>query len=298
MRTTFFFLLAVAASSCSAPVENDSGSALNSSSSSSNSLETKNADQPKIEILNIEGTTIEDRFNCPEGFERVPTDKKSFEEFLRTLPLKADGSEVKYFDGTTKPNYDSYAAVINMEIGNRDLQQCADAIMRLRAEYLWQNEKYDSIHFNFMNGFKADYSTWRAGHRIVVEGTNSYWTKTDKESRDYASFWEYLEMVFSYAGTISLEKELTQVDLENLKIGDVFIYGGSPGHSIIVVDVAVHQETGEKAFITAQSFMPAQDIHVLNNWNNRSISPWYLLTKEGKIKSPDWMFSRDELKRF
>ena len=46
-------------------------------------------------------------------------------------------------------------------------------------------------------------------------------------------------------------------ELSEMQIGDVFIRGGSPGHCVIVVDMAVHQETGEKLFMLAQSYMPA-----------------------------------------
>jgi hypothetical protein len=105
-------------------------------------------------------------------------------------------------------------------------------------------------------------------------------------------------MVFAYAGTLSLEKELKPIPLEELSIGDVFIRAGSPGHAVIVVDVAADAQ-GEKLFLLAQSFMPAQDIHVLTNLNNSSLSPWYRLDEIGDhLDTPEWRFGRDELKRF
>ena len=42
-----------------------------------------------------------------------------------------------YFDGLEKWNRSVYCAVVDMEIGKRDLQQCADAVIRLQAEYLY-----------------------------------------------------------------------------------------------------------------------------------------------------------------
>lgn len=103
-----------------------------------------------------------------------------------------------YYNGEEKPNKVA-AAVLNIDIGNKDLQQCADAVMRMRAEYLYKTKQFDLLHFNFTSGFKADYSKWRSGYRISVKGNNVSWIKTTKESESYQSFREYLNIVFTYA---------------------------------------------------------------------------------------------------
>ena len=56
-------------------------------------------------------------------------------------------------------------------------------------------------------------------------------------------------MVFMYAGTASLSRELPTVLYTSLQPGDVFIKGGSPGHAVIVMDVAIHPNTGKKVFL-------------------------------------------------
>ena len=55
---------------------------------------------------------------------------------------------------------------------------------------------------------------------------------------------------------------------------------------------------GETLFILAQSYMPAQDIHILKNLNNRKISPWYKATNLKILNSPEWQFTKKVLKRF
>lgn len=93
-------------------------------------------------------------------------------------------------------------------------------------------------------------------------------------------------------------KELKKVPLEEIKIGDVLIEGGSPGHCVIVVDMAENKDTGEKIFLLAQSYMPAQDIHILKNSKKGDGNPWYSTDFGETLITPEWEFNREDLKRF
>lgn len=93
--------------------------------------------------------TVATRFSPPAGFERTITEASSFAAYLRQLPLKAWNSKVLYFDRRPKETPNVYISVVNLEIGKKDLHQCADAVMRLRAEYLYANRRFEAIHFNF-----------------------------------------------------------------------------------------------------------------------------------------------------
>jgi len=248
-------------------------------------------------LIQTDGKTVAERFLVPEGYRRIEAEKHSFAAYLRNLSLKPHGSKVLYYNGESK-NRDVYEAVVDLEIGTKDLQQCADAVIRLRAEYLWQEQKYDSIRFNFTNGFTAAYAKWREGYRVKVEGNSASWVKSAGYSDSYQDFRKYLDLVFAYAGTLSLSKELEAVPVEDMQIGYIFIQGGSPGHCVIVVDMAQHEETGEKLFMLAQSYMPAQDIQILKNPNDSRLSPWYSGDFGGILKTPEWVFGKDDLKRF
>lgn len=250
------------------------------------------------DLINSEGITLEQRIATPEGFQRVLTPQNSFAEYLRYLPLKPHGSEVSLYNGKTKPNNEIYDAVVDLEIGTKDLHQCADAVMRLRAEYLYARQEYNKIHFNFTNGFRVDYTEWMAGKRIVVKGNETYWDLRTSPSNTYEDFWNYMEIIFTYAGTLSLSKELVPVDISNLNIGDIFIQGGSPGHAVIIADMAINLQTQEKTFLLAQSYMPAQEIQILKNPNNSKISPWYSINFGDKLQTPEWTFYKTDLKRF
>ncbi|WP_020537612.1 DUF4846 domain-containing protein [Lewinella cohaerens] len=250
-----------------------------------------------VYTLDTIGNTIEKRFPVPVGFSRVEYDDNTFAYFLRTLPLKSANSPVYLYDGSLKRNQAAVSAVVDIDVGRRDLQQCADAVIRLRAEYLWQQKEYDAIQFHFTNGFLAKYTKWRSGQRIRVNGNEVSWTSSRGEDSSYKAFRSYLNMVFAYAGTLSVAKELKEQSLSQIEAGDVFIQGGSPGHAIIVVDMVVHPETHQKRILLAQSYMPAQDIHVLQNPN--ADSPWYeVSTLEGVFRTPEWSFKGSDLRKF
>jgi hypothetical protein len=249
-------------------------------------------------FINPEGKTIKQRILTPENFERISLEEQSFGYYLRNLPIKPHGTDVHLYNGVLKGNK-VHVAVINMDIGNKDLQQCADAIIRLRSEYLYWRKLYGLIHFNFTNGFRADYSKYANGYRIDVNENQVKWVRTGKMSYDYNVFRQYLDVVFTYAGTFSLQQELVRTDYLHIQPGDIFIRGGSPGHAVIVVDVAVNRISGQRIYLLAQSYMPAQDIHVLKNPSNPEGSPWYEVNPTAeKIQTPEWEFYPDELRRF
>ena len=248
-------------------------------------------------MVEFRGSTVDTRFKVPKGYERGTVGEETFANYLRKLPLKVPGSQVKYHNGETKSN-PVHAAVIDIAIGDKDLHQCADAIMRLQAEYLWMQGRYDEIHFNFTNGMRVDYSKWIAGQRIKVDGNKTSWYDYASPSNNYKDFWDYMEQIFMYAGTSSLSKELSKVSSDDIQIGDIFIQGGHPGHAVIVVDLAEHSETGKKVMMVAQSFMPAQELHILKNNDNRKLSPWYEVDSTRELILPEWSFKWTDLKRF
>lgn len=226
----------------------------------------------------------------------------SFGAWLQHFPLKPAGSPVHLYDGRNKSRQDVHAAVLDLGVGSRDLQQCADAVMRLRAEYLFATGQQERIAFRFTSGFLAEWSRWKKGERILVDGARCKWRYAAEPDDSHDELLRFLTIVFTYAGTLSLAGELDQqtpADLgaADLRAGDVFIHGGSPGHAVIVVDIARHPD-GRQAFLLAQSYMPAQDVHVLNNFSHPAFSPWFILEGEDLLRTPEWTFAWGERRRF
>lgn len=242
---------------------------------------------------------VAERIAPPRGFERVFAEPGSFADWLRHLPLKPKGSAVLLHTGEPKGNQAVHAAVFDIDTGTRDLQQCADAVIRLRAEYLYSRGLFDAIGFRFTSGDATRYVQWRSGLRPEVTGSRVRWALKAEPDTSYASFRQYLDVVFTYAGTQSLSRELKIRDgVDAIQAGDVFVRGGSPGHAMIVVDMARNGETGQAVFLLAQSYMPAQDIHIVKNLNDRTLSPWYPTHFGETLRTPEWEFARTELRHF
>ncbi len=239
---------------------------------------TGNQSQNKLLVQQQESYPMDGTFPevnsipVPEGFKRTAQESGSFGNWLRTIPLKKDKT-VYLFDGSEKSNQTAQFAVLNISVGNKDLQQCADAIMRLRAEYLFAQKDFDKISFTDNEG---------GVYKLEAPFTR-------------AMFAAYLQRVFGMCGSASLSKQLLPVGMMDMKVGDVLIKGGFPGHAVIVMDMATNA-AGEKVYLLAQSYMPAQDIHILKNTNDENLSPWYELNNDEDIFTPEYHFTNRQLK--
>lgn len=246
-------------------------------------------------------TAMINRIPVPKGYKRVEVEEGSFTDWLRHLPLKPYDTKMMLYNGTEKFRQDVHAAIINIDIGDKDLQQCADAVMRLKAEYHFGRQEYDKIHFNFTSGDKVSFDDWRFGRKPKVSGNSVTFSPRKNAAPDnsYSNFKKYMDMIFLYAGTYSISQELNKADISTLRAGDVFVKGGFPGHAMMVVDIAKNID-GKTIFLLSQSYMPAQNIHIVKNFNaeSKDLGCWYSTDFEEQLETPEHTFYRDELKRW
>ncbi|MEQ9364729.1 MAG: DUF4846 domain-containing protein [Leptospirales bacterium] len=264
------------------------------------------------------------RIPPPSGAVRTRLDPDGFGAWLRGLPLKPGRPAVYLHDGRLKANQAAHHAVIDIDTGTRNLQQCADALLRLRSEYFFARDEFARIRFRFTDQSESRYTMWARGYRPSIrERRKTRWALRAQADSGYAGFRSYLQNLFTYAGTYSLDRESQAVPIADMRVGDFLIQGGFPGHAVIVVDMAETRRPDaagnrRRYYLLAQSYMPAQDLHVLRNPAGRS--PWYALDVAGdpgssgaddaghpatrraatafKISTPEWEFSAADLKRF
>ena len=214
----------------------------------------------------------------PSGFKRVGNGK--FTTFLRDIELKGAHTKVQLFTGGNANLQQLNYAVLDVELIS-NWEQCADACIRLHAEYLYKNKRYSQIAYKDVNGKLMSY--------------------TGGASRK--AFEAYLKKVYGMASTLSLSKYLTPVSLKNLKPGDVFVYparkGAAYGHAVLVVDVAVNASTGELAFLLAEGNTPARDLHVLRNLKHPFSAPWFIVDgSEKSLRLGPFLYYPNEIRRF
>lgn len=227
----------------------------------------------------------------PPVYSLAPVRDSSWPYFLRHLPAR-EGQVVDY-TGAPIPNQGKHTAVINYDVGRRDLQQCADALMRLRAEYLFGQKRYDRIAFHFTSGDLFSFRDYCRGVRPRLRGPRVEFVTGQPCAMTYRALRDYLEIVYTYAGTISLARELRPA--QGFAIGTVIIKPGSPGHCCIIVDEARRRD-GKKVYKLAEGYTPAQSIYILKNPADGS--PWHVLEEGEPVLTASYHFTTYQLRQF
>jgi len=252
----------------------------------------------KSTLVNTSGLTVKDRVKIPEHFKRVVYSQESFQEYVRNYTLKAFGAKVINYTGRPYFYQSGHIGILDIPVPKNGLQQCADALIRIRSEYLWDTNNKGDIGFNFTSGHYCSWQKYAEGYRPKIDGNTVSFHKTRKRDHSKSNFYNYLNLIYAYSGTLSLNSELGEItSIENLKIGDMLIVGGSPGHVVMIADV-IENETGEKRFLLMQGNTPAQSVHLLKNLDNTTMTPWYELKLNSEITIPGYTFAQSKFVRF
>lgn len=241
--------------------------------------------------INAEGTTIKDRFIPPEGYKRIDAPEGSFGAYLQNFQLKAMGEPAYFYNEDTGSYTDeSDAAGAAIAVFNQEItrwQQCADSIMRLYAEYRYERGEYDKIVFNFTTGFLCDFKHYSEGYRVSFDKKwNASWVKKAEPNTDRATFDAYLDFVFQWANTESLQAQMKPVSVDDIQIGDSFVITSwqmdeNLGHAVFVADMCVN-EKGEKLYLIFEGTTPATQI-TLAKHNDTTYGYWIKLAEDGTL---------------
>lgn len=248
--------------------------------------------------VNEDGNTVMSRVLLPEGYTRVVYPEGSFAHFIQNYPLKNSGAKVINYDGSLYHYQSGHIGVLEVPVPKNGLQQCADALIRLRSEYLWKIGQKEKIGFEFTSGHYCSWQRYAQGYRPKIQGSRVSFHKTAKADFTKRNFYRFLNLIYAYSGTLSLYNELPKVtNSKQLRVGDMLVHPGTPGHIVMIVD-EMKDERGNKSFVLAQGNTPAQSVHMLKNNADRSLSPWYELPQKSFIEIPGYYFQKSTFIRF
>ena len=224
------------------------------------------------------------RFAPPTGYERIARDPTSFGGWLAELPLAAPGTPVVTYSGATAyPAADRrIAAVAALDVGGADLQQCADTVIRLHAEWTWARGRRDQS-YQAAGGLALPYRRFSRGERLVYENSKLGWRPVGRATTDHVGFRQYLAQVFGWANTVSLAQQARPVPISDVRAGDFFVMPGNPGHTVLVLDIAT-DPAGRQVALIGQSYMPAQSFYVLRGPRGA----WFDLDPTQPLDTPFW----------
>jgi len=211
-------------------------------------------------------------------YNRLNANKDSYAHWLRNLPLEEPGSSVYDFKGNIfKSGTDSsVAAVVKWNISGRRLEQCMDIVIRLYAEFLWQEHKTDNLKLPLPGGTWLYWNHWRSGYRPFFKGIQVDLRKSTHPDSTYSNYIKFLHTIFSESHTQQFYHSYHPVMRENVQIGDFIVRKGTKGHAVMIVDLAQNAR-GELVALIGNGDTPACQFFLLNHTKG---NPWVPLNRD------------------
>lgn len=233
-------------------------------------------------------TTLDRHIATPEGYTRQPIeDASSYAAYLRGLPIRTDREDVRLYTGE-KVSMPS-AGIVPLDLGKRDVHQCADSVIRLHAEWLWSVDREEEAAYHYTSGDLAAWKDWRRGKILKVKGNEVLQVSGKKSPDTHEAYREWLDKVFTYASTRSLHRDSKKIkSSKELQSGDFYLQGGSPGHVVMILDIAEASD-GARVALFGQGYLPAREFHVIRGEASDTIDGvWFKLDDDVPVSTPTW----------
>ncbi len=227
-------------------------------------------------------TSVGAAYPPPDGAARAPDD--AFGAWLQALPLRPQGARILTHDGRPVAHD---GRPVDLPLVRGDLQQCADSAIRLRAEFMRAQGRADALSFRATSGDPLPWARFRAGETPYAAAGGIRWRASDPAGQTWD---RWLSHVFMWAGTRSLQAYET-TPAARPRAGDVLVQGGSPGHAVVILDVATRGD--QTLLLLGEGFMPAQDFHV----EHGPVAGWWPWGAAG-VDLGHWHMPADSLRRW
>lgn len=246
---------------------------------------------PPPEVIQADAPTLGERFAPPQEYTRAEAAEGTFAAYLRDLPLKPDGTSVAQHDGTVSSA--AAAAVVDIDIGTSDRCQLTDALLLLRARFLFDTGRKNDIQFYFSSGFLYDFTTYTTGRRVKINGNDVRWVAKEAAGDTLPDLYNYLGTLYSYSRAASVKANDTK-QTGQIVPGAVFTNDGGA----MIADVARNDTTGETLVILVRGGSPASDLYVVKNIQLPDLSPWISVSAGGGIYLDGVTFLESDAREF
>src|SRR5262249_30113900 len=155
------------------------------------------------------------------------------------------------------------------------------------------------IGFDLFDGERYRFLAYAEGTTPIVKGSAIAWQNGRPRDASHASLRRWLDILYGFASTRSLVRELRPVGrFADATIGDVLVRPGTPGHAVLIVDMASDPTSGRRMVIIAESSMPARSVRIARNPQDPALGPWLPLVDGRPLLLPGTSFESSQLRRF
>ena len=219
----------------------------------------------------------------PAGFTR-PAATNGWQQWVRSLAIKPEGSQVVDYAGRPIEPPSAPAYLLDVPLRGR-FCQCADVAIMLWADYNEQQGRDEQVSFNSVSGQPMKFADFLRGVRYLCTSDGSRLRAAHngtavgpQYSREQA-FEDYLQQVFTFAGSASLHRDLSLVDPKQLMPGDIYVQPpssspGRMGHVTILLDLARNAQ-GDPMLLTAYGWVPAMSPYIPRPGSGQGQGEWF-----------------------
>jgi hypothetical protein len=229
--------------------------------------------------------SVEKTIPVPKGYQRIKTEKNSFAEWMRTLPVKPAGASILAYTGEKLPDtfYKIFGIIDIPLLSKRDIEQCADWAYRFWYEYQRETGQRENLWLSDYPGNKITFEKW----------------KSEQKGKD-PTLSEFFIWTCDHANSYSQKMGLYEVKEERqLKPGDLMVQNqkGGVGHVSILFDVC-ENEAGGRLYLIGFGFMPAQECHIEEAPADLGQEGWFTLDGYRQYLKQHLDFGKPELRSF
>ncbi len=231
------------------------------------------------------GVPLSSLYPAPPATSRLETEEGSFADWLAGLPVDTSHTVLHYYTGDVALQQNGHAGIIDIPVKN-NVQDSRKLIMRIYAEYLYQQGRYDDLQFSNAKGEVINPRIWFSGK---YPGQPFRFP--------YSDFRKYLNETLGAASWKMWMQQLKKISRFEARAGDI-VYQKSGGSHAMLIAAAAEGRNGQRYLLFVEGATPPAEMHVVANNEVPALGPWYPMLEGTPVRTPYWVFNDKNFYRF